>query len=179
MKKLTKKQKNIYPILHKTAMKTFICLLCIFIFVSYYYICICAYIFSNDNCELVIVYNTSFVEPKSVDQPYIWYKYILDDFFNKFTSNSKAINLKFMKIKSDSGINTLMPLEHYSDIAKKSVILNKIQFDHTKSLVSECEFYKNKTSSLEIQLLKAKVSYQNLIKDINDIVEEMNHSSKK
>jgi hypothetical protein len=72
-----------------------------------------------------------------------------------------------------------MPLDHYSDIVKKSVILNKIKFDYMKSIELECEFYKNKASLLEIQLLKAKISYQDLIKDINDIVKEMNGSYKK
>jgi len=48
-----------------------------------------------------------------------------------------------------------------------------------KNLILECEFYKNKASLLEIQFLKAKVSYQDLIKDINDIMKEMNDSSKK
>jgi hypothetical protein len=48
-----------------------------------------------------------------------------------------------------------------------------------RNLELECEFYKNKASLLEIQLLKAKVSYQDLIKDINNIVKEMNNSSKK
>jgi hypothetical protein len=72
-----------------------------------------------------------------------------------------------------------MPLEYNLEIEKKSIILNKIQDDYIKSLISKCEFYKNKTSLLEIQLLKAKLSYQDLIKDISDIVKEMNDSSKK
>ena len=85
-----------------------------------------------------------------------------------------------MEIKPNCILNLkiLMPLEACSDIKKKSIILNIIQFDSMKTLISECEFYKNKTSLLEIQLLNTKIAYQNLIKDINDIVKEMNDLSK-
>ena len=72
-----------------------------------------------------------------------------------------------------------MELEHDISTVKKSVILNKIQSDCMKSLISECEFYKNKTSLLEIQLLETKIAYHNLMKDINDIIKEMHDSSKK
>lgn len=72
-----------------------------------------------------------------------------------------------------------MPLEHNQTIEKKPVILNKIQNDYINNLISECEFYKNKTSLLEIQILKAKVSFQDLIKDISDIVKEIPNLSKK
>ena len=157
------------------------CLLYIFIFVSCYYICMRTYNFNYDNCQLTTICTISFEEFKPVDinQPKTWYKYILDDFFNKFTSNSKTINYKIIEIKSD--IKTYMPLEleHNLGIGKKPVILDKIQSDHMKNLILECEFYKNKASLLEIQFIKAKVSYQDLIKDINDIMKEMNDSSKK
>ena len=181
MKELTKKRKHIYPIykqLQETAKEIFICLLYIFIFVSCYYVCICACSFNSNNCELVTVYNTNFVELKPANEPVIWYKYILDDFFKKFTFNSKTICYKYIEIKSDNFIKTLW-LEHNLETEKKPVILNKIQSNNIKSLELECEFYKNKVSLLEIQLLKAKISYQNLIKDINDIIKEMNDSSKK
>ena len=69
-----------------------------------------------------------------------------------------------------------MPLEPELNIStvEKSPILNKIQSDSIKSLILECEYYKNKTSSLEIQILKTKIAYHNLIKDIDDITKEIN-----
>jgi hypothetical protein len=82
-----------------------------------------------------------------------------------------------MEIKANYVLKTFMPLEH--NIEKKSVVLNKIQDDYINNLISECEFYKNKTSLLEIQILKAKVSFQDLIKDISSIVKEIPNSSKK
>jgi len=132
-----------------------------------------------DNCELITVYNTNFVELEPINQPNIWYKYILDDFFNKFTSYGKTINHKIIEVKLE--VKTLMPLELEHDIStvKKSVILNKIQSDCIKSLISECEYYKNKTSLLEIQLLQTKIAYHNLIKDIDEITKEMHYSLKK
>jgi hypothetical protein len=72
-----------------------------------------------------------------------------------------------------------LELEHNLNTVKKSVILNKIKYDYTKSLISEGEFYKNKTSLLEIQIFQTKIAYHNLIKDINDIVKEIDSSSQK
>lgn len=162
----------------KVAKEIFI-LLNIFVFFSCYcYICICAYKFNNDNCELINICTVSFEESKLVNQSNTWYKYIIDDFFNKFTSNNKTINYKSIEVKSD--IKTLMPLapEHDISIVKKSVILNKIQSDSMKNLISEYELYKNKASLLEMELLKIKMSYLDLVKDIDAIVKEMNDSSK-
>ena len=183
MRELIKKQKYIYPIyrqIYKTTKEIFLCLLYIFIFIFCSYICMYIYNLNINNCELVTVCNTNFEELKPVvNEPNIWYKYILDDFFNKFTSNSKTVNYKVIEIKSDCVVKTLMPLEHNLGTTKKSIILNKIQSDHIKNIISECENYKNKVNLLEMQLLKVKTSYQDLIKDINDIVKEMNNSSKK
>jgi hypothetical protein len=77
-------------------------------------------------------------------------------------------------------VKILVPLEPKHDIStvNKPVILNKIQSDHMKNLIFEYEFYKNKASLLEIELLNIKISYQNLMKDINTIVKEMNDSFK-
>ena len=72
-----------------------------------------------------------------------------------------------------------LELEHNLNTVKKPVILNKIKYDYTKSLISKCEFYKNKTSLLEIQLFQTKIAYHNLIKDINDIIKEMGSLSQK
>jgi hypothetical protein len=183
MKELTKKQKHtcsIYKQFNKTAKEIFICLLYIFIFVSCYYVCMRTYSFNINNCELVTVYNTNCVElePTDYNQSNIWCKSILDDFFKKFTSNSKTINPKFLEIKSNCAVKTLY-FEYNLETGKKSVMLNKILSDSTKSIISEYEFYKNKASLLETQLLKAKISYQDLIRDINDIVKEINDSFKK
>jgi len=176
------KQKHIYRVfiykqLLEIAKEIFICLLIIFILIFYYYICMYTYNYSNDNCQLTTVYITSIDELKPIHQTNIWYKYILGDFFDKFTSNSKTINHKFIQVKLE--VKTLMPLENNINTVKKSVILNKIQSDSMKSLISECEFYKNKASLLEIQLLNTKIAYHNLIKDIDNITKEMNYSIKK
>jgi hypothetical protein len=82
-----------------------------------------------------------------------------------------------MEIKANYIIKTFMPLEH--NLEKKSIILNKIQDDYINNLILECEFYKNKTRLLEIQILKAKISFQDLIKDISGIVKEIPNSSKR
>lgn len=181
MKNLAKKQKQIYHVsvstqLYETVKEITMALLNIFIFVSCYYIFMCTYNFSEDNHELISICTTNFEELEPVNQSKVWYKSILDDFFNKFTSNSKTINYKFIEIKLNKKI--LIPLEQNTEIVKKSVILNKIQSDNINSIISECEFYKNKSSLLEIQLLNTKIAYHNLVKDINDMVKEMNYSLK-
>lgn len=168
---------SIYKQLLIITKEIFICLLIIFIIVFCYYICIRTYNFSNEDCPLTTICTISFEELKPVNQPKIWYKDILYDFFNKFTSHSKTINHKIIEVKSD--IKTLMPLGHDISTVKKPVILNKIQSDCIKSLISECEFYKDKTSLLEVQLLNTKIAYHNLIKDIDDITKEMHYSFKK
>jgi hypothetical protein len=163
----------------KIAKEVFMFLLYIFI-IAFYYIYMSTYKFSDDNCELISLCTINFEESKPFvnTQPNIWYKHIIDDFFNKFTSNSKIVNYKVIEIKSDCVVKTLW-FECNLETEKKPVILNKIQSDYMKSIISECEFYKNKASLLETQLLKAKISYQYLIKDINDIVKEINDSFKK
>ena len=203
MKEMTKKKdktklffaKHVYLIFKQSCglpevTKQILICLCIFILVFCYYIFIlifcyyinmCTYNYSNDNCELISLCTISFEEskPVNINQPKIWYKYFFDDFLNTFTSNGKAINYKIIEVKSD--IKTLIPLEleHNLETRKEPAILNKIQSDHMRSIILECEFYKNKASLLEIQLLKDKVYYQDLIKDINDIVKEINDSFKK
>lgn len=181
MKDLIKQKHICYVFIYKQllvlAKEIFICLLIGLIFVFYYYICVHIYSSSNDNSQLTTIYITSIEELKPINQPNMWYKNFVGDFFEKFTSNSKAINPKFMQVKFE--VKTLIPLEHNLSIEKKSIILSKIQSDCIKSLISECEFYKNKTSLLEIQLLNTKIAYHNLIKDIDDITKEMNYLFKK
>jgi hypothetical protein len=82
-----------------------------------------------------------------------------------------------MEIKANFSIKTFISIEQ--NIEKKSIILNKIQDDYINNLISECDFYKNKTSLLEIQILNTKVSFQDLIKDISGIVKEISNSSEK
>jgi hypothetical protein len=86
-----------------------------------------------------------------------------------------------MEIKANYIIRTFMSLEpkHNINIEKESIILNKIKDDYINNLISECEFYKYKTSLLEMQILKDKLSFQDLIKDISNIVKEIPNSSKK
>ena len=138
MRNLTKKKDNKILETKHAAKEIFMYLLYIFIFVSCYYI----YNYNFDNCELITICTTNCVELESVvnTQPNIWYKCILNDFFNKFTSNSKIINPKFIEIKSDCAVKTIIPLKHNFDteIVKKSIILNKIQSDIMKSNISEC-----------------------------------------
>lgn len=178
MKELAKKKiVKLYGLL-KVVKEIFVFSLYIFIIASYYYICMYTYnLFNIDSCELINVCTINLEELKPVSQSNMWNKYILDDFFNKFTSNSKTINHKFMEIKANSSIKTIMPLEH--NIEKKSIIFNKIKDYYINNLISECEFYKKKTLLLEIQILKAKISYQDLIKDISGIVKEIPNSLKK
>jgi hypothetical protein len=160
----------IYKLLLEIVKEIFINIIIIFIFAFFYYISIHTYNFSNDNYQLSTIYITNIDELKPINQTNIWYKYFLGDFFDKFTSNSKTINHKFIQVKFE--VKTLMPLEHNLD--KKSIILNKIQSDFMKNLILECKYYKNKTSLLEIQLHDIKIAYINLIKDIDNITKEMN-----
>lgn len=170
---------SIYKELLIITKEIFVCLLIIFIFVFCYYICIRTYNFSNYNDQLTTICTISIEELKPVNKnpPNIWYKYIIDDFFNKFTSNSKTINHKITEVKFEA--KALMLLKHDISTVKKPLILNKIQYDCIKSLISECEYYKDKTSLLEIQLLDTKIAYHNLIKDIDDITKEMHCSFNK
>jgi hypothetical protein len=181
MKDLIKQKYTYYLSMHKKLLKIikeiFIFLLIIFILVFYYYICMCTYSFTNDNDQLTTLYITSIEELKPINRnsPNIWYKYLLDDFFNIFTSNGKTINHKILEVKLE--VKTLMPLAPES--VNKSVILNKVKSDSMKSIILECEYYKNKTSLLERQLLQTKIAYHNLIKDIDEITKEMHYSFKK
>lgn len=147
------------------------CLLSILISVSCHYI-LCTYICTDDSCELITVC-TDYIESKPVDQPKIWYKHIFEDFFNKFTCNSKTINPKYMNTKPYYVIETLTPLQDNLDTVKKPEILNKVKSDVMNSIVSECKFYKNKTSLLEAQLFETKIAYHNLEKEIDDIVKHI------
>jgi hypothetical protein len=68
-----------------------------------------------------------------------------------------------------------MPLEQNLETVEKSIILNKIQSEYMKSIELECEYYKHKTSLLEVQLLNTKIACHNLVKDIYDITKQMKY----
>lgn len=152
-------------------------LLNIFIFVSCYYICIRTYSFSNDNCELITACTstcpTNLGELKPASTPNAWHKSIIDDFFSKFTLKGKTFKHEFVKIRPSLEV---LPLNYnQNDIIEKSIILSKIKYDHMSNLISECEFYKNKTSLLEIQVQSTRIVYFNLVNDLNYILKDVNH----
>lgn len=140
-------------------------LLWIFVFVSCYYLCMRTGHFDND--QLITACTTSFEELKSTDSLNMWYKTIINDFFNQFTSNGKTIHHEFVKIKPS--VKTL-PLDYNQYTIEKSIILSKIKSDHMNSLIAECEFYKNKTSLLEIQLQWTRIIHHSLVNDLKDIL---------
>ena len=94
--------KHIYPVykesydLPDAAKEIFMCFIYIFIFVSCYYIYTRIYNSYVHNYELITISTTNCDQLEPAYRPNRWYRYILDDFFNKFTSNSKTINYKFI-----------------------------------------------------------------------------------
>lgn len=161
---------------YKTIKEIIKILLSIFIVLYCYYIGIHTYILCEDDYKLITVCTTNSEELQLTTTPNTWYKSIINDFLKTFTSKGKTINPKFFEIKSS--INLIIPLEHNHCVVENS-ILNEIKSNHINNIISECEFYKNKTSSLEIQIFNTKRAYNDLVKDINDILKEMNNSSKK
>ena len=129
MKELIKKQILIYLI-------TMIIIICYYIFI--YKI----YLYINDEG----VTTPTIIMEKSIptEVPNIWYKFIIDDFFSKFTIKSKTIDQKYFEMKSFS--KSLM-IEYNQDSLKNSILCN-IRSDHINSLVLECESYKEKISNL-------------------------------
>lgn len=130
-----------------------------------YYIFIFKYVL-NINDEIIPIYNIiieDYSESKSNKVPNIWYKSIINDFFNKFTTNSKTIDQKFYDMQSFTII------EYNQD---KSISDN-IRSDHINSLVSECEYYKEKISNLEIQAYYTKMIHNNLINDLHEILRDV------
>jgi len=129
MKELIKKQILIYLI-------NMIIIICYYIFI--YKI----YLYINDE----VVTTPTIIMEKSIptEVPNIWYKFIIDDFFSKFTIKSKTIDQKYFEMKSFS--KSLM-IEYNQDSLKNSILCN-IRSDHINSLVLECESYKEKISNL-------------------------------
>jgi hypothetical protein len=132
----------------KTIKIIIMALLSIFIFISCYYFYMYIYNSNCDNDQVITTCITKFEELKPINSPNIKYKSIINDFLNQFTSKGKTINHEFIKIKP---LVKTIPLDN-KDIIEKSIILNKIKSDHMNSIISECEFYKNEISLLEIQL---------------------------
>jgi hypothetical protein len=76
--------------------------LLIMFIIIYYYIFIFKYIL-NINDEIIPIYNIiieDYSEPKSNKVPNIWYKSIIDDFFNKFTIKSKTVDHRYFEMQS-------------------------------------------------------------------------------
>lgn len=112
-----------------------------------YYIFIFKYIL-NINDELITTYNITVEKLNPIEISNIWYKSIIDDFFNKFTIKSKTIDHKYFTFKN---MQSFTIIEQNQDNLKKSILCN-IRSDHINSLVLECESYKEKISNLEIQV---------------------------
>jgi len=153
MKKIIKKQILIYLI-------NMIIIICYYFFIYKYIL--------NINSEVVtITTSTITVENLKLSEvPNIWYKSIIDDFFNKFTIKSKSIDQKYFNMQSFAII------KHHQDIIEKS-ILDTIRSDHINSIVLECESYKNKISNLEIQAYYTRMIHNSLINDLNEILKDV------
>jgi hypothetical protein len=134
------------------------------------YIYMSTYTFCECDNELITTCSTNFVELQPISTRNIGYMLIFEDFFSKFTSKAKTINY-IIEIKPY--IKTLIPIEHNLGIVEKPIILNKIKSYHINSIISECNFYKNKTSLLEIQLQETKITYFNLVNDLNNILKDV------
>ena len=137
--------------------------------IIYYYIFIFNYIL-NINNEVIMTCTTNTVEKFDITEvSNIWYKSIIDDFFSKFTINSKTIDQKYFDMKL-----SIKPLikHHNQDILNKS-ILDNIRSDHINSLVLECESYKKKILNLEIQVYYTRMIHNHLINDLHEILKDV------
>lgn len=145
-------------------------ILYIIIFTICFYICFFIYNYSN-NVEIVIISNTNFEELKPINQSNMWYKSIIDDFFNKFTSKGKTINTKICLYQTH--VDNITPIENENHTDKFEII-DKVKSKHMNDLISECEYYKDKASFLELQLLKTNLAHEDLVRNINNIVDNLN-----
>ena len=150
----------------------FMFLLYIILFTICFYMCLYIYNYGN-NVEVIIINNTNFEELKPVNQSNMWYKSIIDDFFNKFTSKGKAVNIKTCWYQTHIANITPIENENHSD---KFEIINKVKSKHMNDLISECEYYKDKASILELELLKMNLVHEDLVRNINNIVNNLNKS---
>jgi hypothetical protein len=129
-----------------------------------YYLFIFKYIL-NIQDEVVVTCTTNVEKLKPIEVSSIWYKSIIDDFFSKFTTNSKTIDRKYFEIRP-------LIIEHNQNIINKS-ILDNIRSDHINNLVLECELYKNKISNLEVQVYYTRMIHYSLINDLHEILKDM------
>jgi hypothetical protein len=151
--------------------KELLLFLIIMIIIVCYYIFIFKYILSINDEEITTCTITTVEIFKSTEKvPNIWYKFILDDFFSKFTINSKTIDHKYFEMQLS--ISPLI-IEHNKDFIKESV-LDNIRSNHINNIVSECEYYKQRLYFLEIQAHYTKMIQNNLINDLHDILKDVN-----
>jgi len=69
--------------------------------------------------------------------------------------------------------------QNINDKYNGSTILNKVKDLHLNEMIIECDFYKDKVLQLEIQISNNKVANSNIVKDINDILKEIEYERKK
>src|SRR5271155_1541778 len=84
--------------------------------------------------------------------------YNLNDFYKNGEVKSISIQQRQLNINSKYG---------------ESIILNKVKDLHIKEIISECNNHKDKILQLEMQINKNKLANSNLVKDINDILKEI------
>jgi len=138
------------------------------------FIIVCYYIFIfksflNINDEVVTTCFTTVEKLKPVKVTNIWYKSIIDDFFNKFTTNSKTIDHKYFEMQLTT---KSLIIEQNQNFINKS-ILDNIKSNHINSLVLDCEIYKNKIFFLEVQSHYTKMIHNNLINDLYEILKDV------
>ena len=69
--------------------------------------------------------------------------------------------------------------QNINDKYNESTILNKVKDLHLNEMIIECDFYKDKVLQLEMQISNNKVANSNLVKDISDILKEIEYERKK
>ena len=144
--------------------KTLIYLINMIIIICYYIFIYKIYLYINR--EVVTTFTLTMEKSIPTEVPNIWYKFIIDDFFSKFTIKSKTIDQKYFEMKSFTMI------EHNQDNLKNSILCN-IRSDHINSLVLECESYKEKISKLEIQVYYTRMIHSSLINDLHEILKDV------
>jgi len=138
------------------------------------FIIVCYYIFIfksilNINNEEIANCITTVEKLKPTEVPNIWYKSFIDDFFSKFTTNSKTIDHKFYEMQL---FTKPLIIEHNQDNLKISILDNN-KSNYINSMISECEYYKKRTFLLEVQAHYTKMIHNNLINDLHEILKDI------
>jgi hypothetical protein len=166
--------KQIYSILKKAnhLLKIKVLLfLVIMIIIICYYIFIFKYILNINDVEITTCTTSSVEIFKSTEKvSNIWYKFIFDDFFSKFTIYSKTIDHKYFEMQLS--ISPLI-IEHNQNILKESVLYN-INSNHIYNPTTEYGYYKQRINYLETQIHYTKMIHNNLINDLYDILKDIN-----